>query len=103
MDIHAELVKRMRDAPMVGNVDPAKVIVKAKLFHAFGAGTWYLVQYDPQHKIGFGYVTGLAQDEWGDIDISALASLQFAGVPRIEVDRYFKPKPFSKLVAAADL
>lgn len=103
MEIHAELVKRLRDAPMVGNVDPATAVIKAKLFHAFGAGNWYLVQYDPKLKLGFGYVTGLAEDEWGHIDVDALASLKIAGVPRIEVDLYFQPKRFSDLVAEADL
>jgi hypothetical protein len=52
-----------------------------------------LTEYDPEERTAFGYVTGLAADEWGYISIDELADLTFHGVPMIEIDRYHKPIP----------
>lgn len=49
-----------------------------------------MTEYDPEERIAFGYVTGLAVDEWGYISIDELADLMFHGVPMIEIDRYHK-------------
>ena len=55
-------------------------IVFAKLFNAYGSGTWYLTEYDPENQIAFGYVEGLVEDlfcdEWGYISIEELADLK---------------------------
>ena len=52
-----------------------------------------MTEYDPQERTAFGYVTGLAEDEWGYISIDELANLTFHGVPMIEIDRHHKPVP----------
>lgn len=77
-----------------GRDDP---IVSCKLFNAFGAGTWYLTDCDHEDHIAFGFVTGLAVDEWGYVSIDELAAVKKFGVPMIEVDLYFSPTPFSAL------
>ena len=52
-----------------------------------------MTEYDPEERTAFGYVTGLAEDEWGYISIDELADLAFHGVPMIEIDRHHKPVP----------
>ena len=63
----------------------------AKLFDMAWSGTWYITEYDPEERIAFGYVTGLFEDEWGYISIDELTNITWNGVPRIEIDHYFKP------------
>ena len=63
----------------------------AKLFDIAWSGTWYIAEYDPETHIAFGYVTGLAFDEWGSTSIDELLELKWNGIHRIEIDRYFKP------------
>jgi hypothetical protein len=80
------------------------IVISVKLFDAYGSATWYLSEYDPEDKIAYGYVTGLCEDEWGDVSLEEMEELktkiQINGIrtnlliPRIEVDRYFKPCKF---------
>ena len=72
-------------------------LVMLKLFNAFGAGTWYLLEYNPETKIAFGYVTRLGGDEWGYSSLTELAEIYIAGVPAIEIDAHFPPTPFKKI------
>jgi hypothetical protein len=55
-----------------------------------------VTEYDPQTRIAFGYVTGLAEDEWGYISIEELTGLRWMGIPRIELDLHFEPKLLSE-------
>lgn len=97
MDIRHEVATRLKEHPLYsqeGNKDPT---VLCKLFHAYGAGTWYLTEYDGKDT-AFGYVTGLYVHEWGYVSIAELEALQLAdSIPRIECDLYFDPVPFSAL------
>ena len=77
-------------------------IFAAKLFDIAWSGTWYIAEYDPEARIAFGYVTGLAFDEWGDVSIDELMALGWCGIPRIEIDRYFKPIRASQLKTDGD-
>lgn len=94
-----EVVKRaLEKFPLYSQEEEKDALVSIKLFNAYGAGTWYLTEYDPKSKIAFGYVTGLVVDEWGYVAIDELAALQFMGtVAAIEVDTSFMPNPFSRL------
>lgn len=92
-----EVAKRLADYPLYSQEAADDQLVVMKLFHAFGAGTWYLTEYDPEKRIAFGYVTGLGGDEWGYSSIEELAGITFHGVPAIEVDLYFSPTRFSAL------
>jgi hypothetical protein len=49
-------------------------------------------------RIAFGYVTGLAFDEWGTVSIDELMALRWLGIPRIEIDRYFCPVRASMII-----
>lgn len=79
-----------------GESDP---MVVAKLFDAYGSGTWYLTEYDPAEQIAFGYVTGLAYDEWGYVSLKELEKIKHPdlSVHRIERDLYFVKRRFSIL------
>ena len=71
----------------------------AKLFDIAWSATWYLSEYDPETRIAFGYVTGLAFDEWGSVSIDELMELTWHGIPRIEIDRYFQETFSSEIIS----
>lgn len=97
MTLRSEVVARLRGHPLYSQESRSDPIVHCKLFHAYGSGTWYLTEYDGKDT-AFGYVTGLAEDEWGYVSIAELEALRLAGsVPRIECDMHFTPVVFSKL------
>ena len=75
-------------------------LIIAKLFDTFGSASWHLTEYDPEEKIAFGYVTGLAHDEWGYVSLTELESIkhQAFGIPRIERDLYFTLANFSEVI-----
>lgn len=79
------------------NDDPLIIV---KLFDTFGSASWFLTEYNPEEKIAFGYVTGLAHDEWGYVSLTELESIkhQTLGIPRIERDLYFTPTNFSGVI-----
>lgn len=80
-------------------------IIHAKLFNAFGAGTWLIAEYDPEEELVFCYVLGLGGDEWGYTSLRELETLpahmgrrEISGVPSIERDLYFTPGPFREVM-----
>ena len=91
--------RRMAAYPIYSQEPVEDKLVVMKLFNAFGAGTWYLTEYDPEDEQAFGYVTGLGGDEWGYISIRELAEITLRGtqVPHIEIDRHFEPTLFSQI------
>ena len=97
MNIRKEVEKRLKDVPLYSQEGRSDPVVHCKLFHAYGAGTWYLTEYDGKN-MAFGYVTGLHADEWGYFTISELEVLHIGGsIPRIECDLHFDPICFSKI------
>lgn len=92
----------------VGNQSEIKdPIIVAKFFNPCGSATWYATDYNPKTNICFGYVTGMAVDEWGSFSIDELESLESPSTViingtkytprmgvRIERDLYFKEKTF---------
>jgi Protein of unknown function (DUF2958) len=101
MNIRQEVETRLKDVPLYSQEGRDDPIVHCKLFHAYGAGTWYLTEYDGKDT-AFGYVTGFTEDEWGYVSISELEALHLAGsIPRIECDLYFDPVCFSKIIMLA--
>ena len=71
--------------------------VIAKFFYPAGSGTWWATEYDPEDRIFFGYVTGLAYDEWGYFSLHELESFRGRFGLGIERDKFFKPKRFSEI------
>lgn len=72
-------------------------IVVAKFFDPTGSATWYATEYDEERNVCFGYVAGLAFDEFGSFSIDELESLKRPFGLTIERDLYFKEKTFSEL------
>jgi superfamily II DNA or RNA helicase len=84
--------------PVVSDVrgDESDPMVIAKLFDAFGSGTWLVTEYDRESRTIYGFVTGLAYDEWGSASLDEMAEITaVGGVPRIELDLHFRPQLFS--------
>lgn len=62
-----------------------------KFFTPDANWTWYASEYDPEHRIAFGYVIGLA-DELGYFSLDELEEVRGPrGLP-IERDEFFQPK-----------
>ncbi|MBT3844137.1 MAG: DUF2958 domain-containing protein [Gammaproteobacteria bacterium] len=97
--ITEELIQLFEHYPIRAQEESDDPLVVAKLFDAYGSASWYLTEYDKRDQLAFGYVVGLAYDEWGYISLEELSDVQhpILGVPRIERDLYFKQKPFSEL------
>jgi Protein of unknown function (DUF2958) len=97
MNIRQEVQTRLIDQPLYSQENQTDPMVKCKLFHAFGSGTWYLTEYDGKN-MAFGYVTGFTADEWGYVTISELEALTIGrSTPRIECDLHFESISFSKI------
>jgi len=77
----------------------------ARLFALGSAATWLIAEYDPADKVAFGYADLFGQGEaggaeWGYLSIDELEELRFLGIPRVELDVHFTPKPFRECVRA---
>lgn len=77
------------------SVDP---IFIAKFFNPCGSQTWYATEYDKETNICFGYVTGMAFDEWGTFSIEELEALKLPFGLKIERDIYFKEIRSNKFI-----
>ena len=99
--ITKELEKRFAE---VGNQSQSSnPLIIAKFFAPSHSATWYISEYDPETQICFGYVTGLAFDEWGSVSIQELESLKLPFGPHVERDRFFKEIRFKELIKEQDL
>lgn len=93
--------------PRVGATESIPVeekIVQVKFFDPCGAGTWWVVEYDPATRECFGFAQlGLGPDcdEWGYIGLDELERLPKRFGLGIERDRGFRPKPFWRCVPDA--
>lgn len=96
-DLHGQLCNLAAGRPLYNQEKAADPLIVAKLFNIAGGGTWWITEYDPKERVAYGYVTGKAYDEWGYVSIDEVAELRWNGIPRIEVDLYFKPVPFSRI------
>jgi len=84
-----------------------QVFISVKLFDLWSSINWWLSEYDPKDKVAFWYVTGFYEDEWGSVSLEELESLdvpisiqnvgEFGSIPRIELDKFFKPTKFKNL------
>lgn len=104
MDIKTELAKRLDGHPLYSQEKVESIknhIVYAKLYSAFGRGTWHITEYSPEKGIAFGYVMDLMEDEWGYIDINELIDVRHPiGLPAIRMDAKFEPRMFHEVLAA---
>ena len=98
-----EFIELFAHYPLRSQESSKDPLVIAKIFDTFGSATWYLTEFDADEMIAFGYVTGLACDEFGYISITELEEIKHAqlGIPRIERDLYFTQQPLSQLLGKA--
>lgn len=104
MDIKTELAKRLAGHPLYSQEKVSPInnhMVYAKLYSAFGSGTWYITEYSPEKGVAFGYVMDLFDDEWGYIDINELIDVRHPiGLPAIRMDSKFEPRVFHEVLTA---
>lgn len=97
------IIKSLR-LPSLGSTEAEKdPVVRCKLFTPFSGWTWLLTEYDPKTHTAFGFCYDASFPvgaELGYVSIEELESLRFCGVPAVERDRWFKPKPLSEAKAA---
>jgi hypothetical protein len=72
----------------VGKGDEALVYVK--WFVPWSNWTWYITEYDPEDRIGFGLCVGFAA-ELGNVSVDELEAIQGPVGLRVERDLYFRP------------
>ena len=82
-------------------VDADEKVMHARLFALGSAATWLIAEYDPEEKVAFGYcfLSNPEDAEWGYVSIAELESLKFMGIPRVELDAHFTPKPFKECIS----
>ncbi len=71
-------------------------IAHAKLFAPWTNWTWYLLEYDPEDRLCFGYVIG-HEREFGVFSLSELEALKGPGGLRIERDLHFRTRPLAQI------
>ncbi len=85
-----------KDYPILSQEEKTDPLVIAKLFNPCGSETWFLTEYSLEDKIAFGFVTGLGEDEFGEISLDELEAIQLPIGLTIERDLLFKSKPLSE-------
>ena len=70
--------------------------VFAKLFNPTGAGTWYLVEYNPESNYFFGLVH-IHEWDLGYIYLDEIEKFRGQFGLGIERDKYFSPKPLKQI------
>lgn len=78
-------------------------VIYAKCFALASGATWLISEYNPEEKLAFGYTdlfgTGSQGGAcWGYISIEELEELVWINIPRVEFDRYFSKKLFTKCI-----
>jgi Protein of unknown function (DUF2958) len=102
LDIKAQVAKRLEGHRLYSqeNTKFPMQTVYAKLYSAFGHGTWYITEYHPVRGMAFGYVMDLGDDEWGYIDMNELIAVRHpTGLPAICLDAKFEPRVFHEVRA----
>lgn len=94
--ITKEIEKRVKQ---LGSQENSKdPIVVAKFFNPQGRGTWFVIDYDPETRIAFGYVSifGDHCDELGDFAVWELEQYRGPLGIGIERDKTWQEKPLSE-------
>jgi Protein of unknown function (DUF2958) len=94
--ITEELIEIMNSYPIKSQAEETDPMILVKFFNPCGSQSWYISEYDPEHKEAFGYVTGMYQDEFGYVSIEELQSIKLPFGLTIERDLYFKPCKLSE-------
>ncbi len=60
--ITEEFEELFKDYPLYSQEHEEDPLVICKLFDPCDSASWWITEYDPEQKLGFGYVTGLVAD-----------------------------------------
>lgn len=77
--------------------DEIKIAV-IKYFNPCGAGTWYVIEYDPDDKLFYGFVKIHDEGEYGYFSLEELESIKLPYGLKIERDLYFEATPMNELI-----
>ncbi len=94
--ITKEFEESFNDYPLYSQEHEEDPYVIVRLFDPCGSASWYLLEYDRERKISFGYVTGLQTDEFGYASITELEGIERPYGMTIELDLYFNSKRLSE-------
>ena len=97
--VHDLIPKDLLSAlPQIGETSEQQdPLVHIKLFDPSSSWTWFVIEYDPKERIGYGYVCGF-EKELGSFDLAELEAIRTGPLKlRIERDLYFEPCRLSQL------
>ena len=77
------------------NIPADEKVAVVKFFNPTGGQSWFGIEYDPQQRLFFGYVTGTGDDEFGYFSLDELAAVRGRFGLGIERDRSFPPTKIS--------
>ena len=98
-----EIIAKLPEMGSQENVkDP---ICHAKFFNPYGIGRWFIMEYDPETEIAFGYepLFGDSNDELGSFSMKELQELRVSTFPglqpteTLERDIHFEPTKLSDI------
>lgn len=87
------IIKRL---PLIYKADD-DTVVAVRLFAPWSNYTWYIWEYDPENRLGFGLTVGL-EKELGYVDFSELEAIVGPAGLKIERDLYYKPETVPELL-----
>lgn len=98
-----QLAKTLPTVGSTSDKSAKDIVIGAKLFALGSAATWLVAEYDAENNLIFGYADLFGQGtaggaEWGYTSLDELGSLRYMGIPRVERDIHFKPRPFAECV-----
>jgi len=71
-------------------------IFHVKLFTPWTNWEWYIIEYDPETRVCFGWVIGF-ESEMGYFDLNELEEIKHSSGLKIERDLWFEPKKLSEI------
>lgn len=90
-----DLVKSKLPA-LYSTEDDKDPVAFLKFFNPVGRGTWYLIEYDPEERLAFGYVD-LGSPELGYFSMAELEEMILPMGLKIERDFGFIPTKLSEI------
>ncbi|NGX62195.1 MAG: hypothetical protein K940chlam9_01689 [Chlamydiae bacterium] len=69
-------------------------LLQVKFFTPWIYTEWYLAEYDPETRIGWGWIRGF-EDRWGYFNLDELENLQGPYGLKVQRDSNFEPMCFS--------
>jgi len=74
-------------------------VVHVKWFTASSSWTWYVIEFDPESRIAYGFVCG-HEDEFGTFSLTEILELRRSLGLTVERDLWFDSQPVSKIVGS---